>query len=214
MPLTNFYLIKIDFKIKINNKIMFILEKVRRARKTIIEMLNDRNFVIKHTDLTDNELETSYNEDNCKIVCKHKITKEEIMIIFYQSKSTNVSKIGVDIVKELTKKYKDESIKNMIFVLSNKLTHYALKDLKSNVDYNIEVFYINNIMFNIMHHEYMPKFTLLNETMQNKVIKRFGIHLPLIKLNDKVSEYYNAKVGQIFSIIRKNGSVYYRMVVN
>ena len=184
--------------------------KLQKARKTIIEILNDRGYKIKYEAI---DLAEEYAENNCKIICSHKSDEDKkICILFYDNNNKTDSKVGIDIVKDLLKKI-DEDQKHIMLVLSSKITPYALKEVKKN-PVEIEIFYINNIIFNITKHELMPKFTLLNKSEQDKMIEKFKNHLPLIKSTDKICHYFNAKPGQIFKIIRKNGDLYYRMVVS
>ncbi len=85
---------------------------------------------------------------------------------------------------------------------------------------NTEIFLEEELMINIIEHEYVPKHIPLTEEEQQEVLEKYSLkrkQLPKILLNDPISRYYNMKPGSIFKIIRpceKSGiSFCYRLVI-
>lgn len=73
----------------------------------------------------------------------------------------------------------------------------------------------------ILEHKYNPKFELLNEEEINNVLEKFNIKLidlPKMSLNDPISKLFEAKVNDVFKIVRNSQtcgeSVFYRVVIN
>ena len=78
---------------------------------------------------------------------------------------------------------------------------------------NYEIFYIDEIVFNVTKHHYVPKHFLLNENESKLIYNAYGYNLPQIDKTDIIVRYYGGKIGNIFKIIRPN-NLYYRKVVN
>ena len=87
---------------------------------------------------------------------------------------------------------------------------------------NIQIFQYKQLVFNITHHEYVPKHTLLNTFEINQVLDKHYLtsidQLPSILTNDPIVRYYGAKVNDVFRIERSSKSIgksiYYRHVMD
>lgn len=191
-------------------------EKINICRKTILEMLNDRGYNIteylnndKIDILSLNQIKEEYIKNNCKIIV-NKNKDDKICVLFYDEK------IGIEMMKEIINNiiYKDK-IYHLILVIREKLTSFAKKQLNyipSNSE--IEVFLQHNTLFNVTHHVKVPKHELISEPEKIKeIIDIYGKNLPKISKSDKVCQYYNGKIGEIFKIYRQN-TIYYRQVIN
>ena len=76
-----------------------------------------------------------------------------------------------------------------------------------------------NLIFNITHHEYVPKHTILSKEEEDEVLQKYNLtknKLPKILKSDPVARYYGMKNDQICKILRKSPEVgeaiYYRLV--
>ena len=189
-----------------------ILSKVH---KTVIEMLVSRNYKIKYDKLTDVELLNKYNENNFKLECFNEDKSKKMLSIIYEHNSIN--KIGLECIKILIEKYIGEknlnNYTNFILILSENLTPKAIKEIADIENIDIEVFLVNEMIFNITKHKLQPRFTLLNSVENKKIIEKFQKKIPYIKSSDKISRFYGAKVGDIFKINRNDDSIYYRIVI-
>lgn len=107
---------------------------------------------------------------------------------------------------------------------------------------NLQIFLHDELGYNPLDHFLVPKHTLLNEEEKDqllfsrRVVDREGVptetyyqkmsleQLPQISIHDPIAKYYNAQVGDVFRIDRKNINPYsdtlvtetvaYRVVVN
>lgn len=189
------------------------IDLIRRSYKTIHEMLNDRGYKINsYTYLNDEELLKKYYSNNCMLYGNKK--DEKILVILFDNCS--LQKISLESVKKIISKYIGENtdkITNFLFAINTKLTHRAEKELMELEKIKTEIFFFNELSFNIMNHKYQPKFRVLNDKEKEKIFQTFRNKIPYIKITDPVSRHFNVKIGDIFEILRLDDSLYYRLVV-
>lgn len=189
------------------------IDLIRKSYKTVHEMLNVRNYKINsYVHLTDEELLNRYNLDNCMITGTK--NEEKILVVFFDNCS--LQKISLESMKKIIAIYIGENtdnITNFIFAINTKLTHRAEKELMELEYIKHEIFFFDELSFNIMTHKYQPKFRVLNEKEKERMFQTFKNKIPYIKITDPVSRHYNVKVGDIFEILRNDDSLYYRLVV-
>ena len=186
------------------------LSTFRTIYYNTIEMLVARNYDMKiylknkkSIEITDKEL----IERTKIIVSPNSITDKKVHIYFF------TEKMGVNEIKVLFEELKNDKVTHFIFITKNKLTSYAVKEMKKYEKImEIETFYNDDMMFNITKHVLVPKHELLTKEENKFFIEKMGKKIPYIKKNDKVCRYYNGKIDQIFRIYRKN-EIYYRIVV-
>ena len=136
------------------------------------------------------------------------------MILFYQ-RITSISKSSIivdflNLYKTLPK-----------IVVSPNVSMKLVYNIKNDTTYpNTEFFLEKELMINIVDHISVPKHVLLSEEELKSVIESYYAkrrEIPEIYVTDPVSRYYNAKIGQMFRIIRASEtagfSPYYRLVV-
>ena len=75
-------------------------------------------------------------------------------------------------------------------------------------------------MIDLVSHVAVPKHEMLNEEETQIFLKDYILkkrEIPKMFISDPVSKYFNAKVGQVFRIIRPSEvsgqSIYYRIVI-
>lgn len=134
------------------------------------------------------------------------------IVLLLEQKISTVSKTSAigDYLYKNTKEHK--------IIIVNDITPRAHQVIQNSFPL-IEVFLKREMMFNIIEHMYVPKHILLSDAETNQILKEYNVQkkeLPRILLSDPISRYYNAKIGQIFKIIRTSEtsgySVYYRIV--
>jgi len=156
--------------------------------QTLVEMLNDRGFVLNENNLIATKEEQIIH---IKILEQKKIGKREI----------------INIIQEM----EEEEIGHLILVIPQKLTPLAVHELKMS-NQEIEVFLYKELMFNITKHYTQPKITLLTSEEKKSLIKEIkSSQLPIILKSDPIARYYNAKSGMVFKFQRP--VIYYRIVV-
>jgi len=191
-------------------------EKLITCRRTVLEMLSDRDHNIDKylnnkgdiDDISVNQIKIDYNENNLKIQINEE--NETLCVLFYEEK------IGIEMMKEIINNVmKEQKISHLILVIREKLTSFAKKEL-NNIppNFQIEVFLQQNVLFNVTHHIKVPKHQLIQDNEQIKnILEIYGKGLPKITKSDPLSRYYNGKIGQIFKIYRQS-TIYYRQIIN
>ena len=190
-----------------------------KVRKTIIEMITDRGYVIPEIEnLTFEQFMIKYNNKNLDIFINDKEKNKKIYIHFY-NELKNFSKSDLKgVMQKITSEYQDEDI-NIILLLREKENSAVTKELQKPSFKNVEIFLKNNMIFNITHHELVPKHIILSSEEEKEVLERYNTtkgKLPKISSTDPVAKYYGMKTNQICKIIRKSPEVgsyiYYRLV--
>jgi DNA-directed RNA polymerases I, II, and III subunit RPABC1 len=194
--------------------------KFRTVITNIIKMIIERGLIKKEREnsilknIFDNPSDdNSYKIelDNAEAYTKH--TSIKIKIIY--QKITSISKSSG--ISEFLNKNK--SIPKIIVVTSiSPKSRYAIQ---SDPAYpNTEIFTENELLINLVDHVAIPKHILLSESETEQVLKEYSIkkrEMPRILITDPVTRYFNAKIGEVFKIIRPSetaGSApYYRHVV-
>ena len=71
---------------------------------------------------------------------------------------------------------------------------------------NIQIFHINNLIFNISKHDLVPKHILIDEIQEKMIIDKFKLssldQLPHIQYSDPMAKFINLKSGNVCKIIR------------
>lgn len=185
--------------------------------ENIAKMLIERKLVKKKiSELISNIMHNLKQNDFCTINVdfpKENDSKIYHIILLLEQKISNVTKTSVigDYIFKSPEEHK------IIIVLD--ITPRAKQTINHTFPL-VEVFLKKEMIFNLIDSIYVPKHILLSKTEADKVITEYGIEkkeLPRIFISDPVSRYYNAKIGQIFRIIRPSEtsgfSNYYRIVV-
>ena len=167
-----------------------IMDKVKC---TINEMMHDRGYSSNN--------DTVYTKDN----------HEDVMIIY-----TPENKLGINHVKQLKSTLDDNTINHCIVVYANTITSFAKNSIdEMQRDYEIELFSVKELAYNITKHALVPKHILMDNNFKKELLKTFKVHenkMPCISSKDPICKYYNAKVGTLIKIDRNPG-IYFRIVV-
>ena len=182
-----------------------------KSRETIIEMLNDRGYnLTKYSvEITLDEIKVSYAENKINLS-----TQDGKINTIFWDEPLNISKIN----NHITKLKKDNLNLVLVILGRNNVDDEITISQKRNLDsifgkINYEIFYIDELVFNITKHHYVPTHILLNEKESEIIYNSYGKNLPLIDKSDIIVRYYGGKIGNIFKIIRPN-NLYYRKVEN
>lgn len=182
-----------------------------KSRETIIEMLNDRGYnLTKYSvEITLDEIKESYTKNKINLS-----TQDGKINTIFWDEPLNISKIN----NHITKLKKDNLNLVLVILGRNNVDDEITISQKRNLDsifgkINYEIFYIDELVFNITKHHYVPTHILLNEKESEIIYNSYGKNLPLIDKSDIIVRYYGGKIGNIFKIIRPN-NLYYRKVEN
>jgi len=189
-----------------------IIDNAVDSRPFILEMLELRGYDIsKYKDNTTDELkmliskglldmELTNPNNQKKVFVKYLIlnkiknitlTKEINELIFNHFSNINNSEYEIIIV---IKDKKTDSLQN---VIDSFISH----------KYNIQVFWIKNLLYNVLKHDLVPLHRILTPEEYSVVKKKYNIQkngLPIISRNDPVAQYMGMLPGNVCEITRKS----------
>lgn len=168
--------------------------------KTCKEMLLQRGY----TNIQTNPPMTE-DDDSDKIIA----TKDGKNICIY---TTIFPTIGVDKLKSYIGSLNKMKITHGIVIYSKSITPPAKKLISERTKYKIEVFKDTELKYNITKHRLVPQHILLNPTETKKFKKQHSIKFSSMYTSDPVARFYNYKPGNIIKILRKDGSIGYRVI--
>ena len=182
-----------------------------KSRETIIEMLNDRGYnLTKYSvEITLDEIKESYTKNKINLP-----TQDGKINTIFWDEPLNISKIN----NHVTKLKKDNLNLVLLILGRNNVDDEIAISQKRNLDsifgkIDYDIFYIDELVFNVTKHHYVPTHILLSEKESEIIYNSYGKNLPLIDKSDIIVRYYGGKIGNIFKIIRPN-NLYYRKVEN
>ena len=197
-----------------------IANRIFRARKTIIDLLNDRNYDLSSvTNLkTDQESFKEYNKnDNLDIFVKN--ATREIYVKFIKIAKAKPATLR-DIISHIHTDILTLENRKILIVLLSKPNNTILKIKNEPACKNIELFWVGHLLINITKHTFVPKHELVAKSDLDTIMTKFSLssfnQLPILLKSDPVSKYYGFESGDVCKITRKNKisgiSVIYRLV--
>jgi DNA-directed RNA polymerase I, II, and III subunit RPABC1 len=197
-----------DTVINTNDIVINKTKKIHTAIHTLCRILIERKYTTKSLDDLIKKITPSINDDEMSFTIDDKS---------YGIKFINVNWNSIN---------KDPSIANFLnknpdnhkFIIVNKLSPKAMKQI---LEYkNTEIFTLDELLIVIIDHNIVPLHILLSEDEKNKYFSVFNHHprdMKKILLNDPISRFYGAKVGDLFKIIRSSVTsgkeIDYRIVI-
>jgi DNA-directed RNA polymerase I, II, and III subunit RPABC1 len=192
---------------------------------TIIKMLINRKLLDENKmDTYINSLLNQHSIDNIyKIkldypeVCYGKLSEPYYYIKFLNQKLSGISKTSI--IGDFL--YEKQNIPKLIIIPNSSSNLNTLNSQIKKEFPNSEIFLEAELMMNLVDHDVVPKHELLSDDEKKMVLHEYltkNRQLPKIQVNDAVSRYFNAKIGNIFRIIRPSEvsglSVTYRLVID
>jgi DNA-directed RNA polymerase subunit H (RpoH/RPB5) len=196
-------------------------ERKKKVLSNIIKMLTNRK-LLKMENLNDN-IKNLLQQDSDNEIYKIKLENPEA---YYDKSIGNIYYVKL-LHQKITGVSKNSNIGDFIYSLKNApklivasaITNKALQQLQEEFP-NSEVFTEPELMIDLVSHVAVPKHEVLTEEetkifLQDYILKKRQI--PEMFISDPVAKYFNAKVGQVFRIIRPSEvsveSIYYRIVI-
>lgn len=167
---------------------------VDRVKVTCIDMLNARGY-------------TQIREEDGIIHGQDPSSGQAICVILHTQ-----PKFTVTNVQEYNMMVSSMNINHYIIVVENPVTPMARKVIDNSIEMTIEVFLMQELVFNITKHELVPKHEKLNAEKALELKKRFGTKFPVILKIDPICRFYGFKRGDMIKIVRKNGMIAFRIV--
>ena len=191
-----------------------------RVRKTTIEMLEDRGFEVSEEDKNMNyeDFTNRLEENAIQLIATHRMNPVKMVYVAFILDAKSFSKKDLVALKALMdEKYPTNEV--TVIIVQDKQTPQIAKELLNDEYKLYEIFSMKNLMFNITHHEIVPRHILLNQEeieVQLKLFKTTRAQLPKLLTTDPVAKYYGMKAGDVCKIIRQSPmtgeSYYYRIL--
>ncbi|KAK9805678.1 hypothetical protein WJX72_011420 [[Myrmecia] bisecta] len=199
------------------------LTRLYRIRRTCLEMLNDRGYLVAQDDLTmtkDTFRERFSDEpkkDDLTILAPKQDDPTEQLFVFYPDEV----KVGVKTIKTYAERMRNEGVQRAVMVVQDAMTSFAKQCLaEMSSKYYIEVFQEQELLINITKHVLVPEHRLLTAEEKKTLLDRYKVkdtQLPRIQFNDPVARYYGMQKGQVVRIVRPSETagryVTYRLCV-
>ena len=175
-----------------------------KARQTVVEMLQDRNYSVPDSLLNEQlgDFKTAHSNKRLDIFVTqpHKCYVKFVLL----------HKIRPNILREYITQLKESHLDGdegtLILVLRNKPNNTLYKltgEFK-----NIQIFWLRNLIVNITHHRLVPKHEKLTEAEVEQLLSRYKLtsrnQLPMMFRDDPISQYFGYKSGNVCRITRNS----------
>jgi DNA-directed RNA polymerase I, II, and III subunit RPABC1 len=189
-----------------------------KIRKTVLEMVEDRKYIVPESDkINFEEFSAQFDAKNIDIFIPDE-NKSPIYIHFHNENKSMAKSDLKNLVESLIEKYNNHEIK-IIILLKEKGNGSIFKELNKEEYKHVEIFMNKNMIFNITHHQMVPKHSILSLEEEEEILEKYNTtknKFPKILRSDPIVQYYGMKPDQICKIIRKSPevgeSIYYRLV--
>ncbi|KAJ1804356.1 DNA-directed RNA polymerases II 24 kDa polypeptide (RNA polymerase II subunit 5) [Coemansia sp. RSA 2599] len=181
-----------------------------RVYRTVHQMCRDRGYLVAAGDLNRtleefrNQFASGGKVDRTRmtfIVQKRQDPTSQMFVFFPEDVS-----VGVQPIKEYSRRMVQESVSNAIIVYRKKITSSATKSISEiSGKFRIEIFEESNLLVNITEHELVPQHKVLTDEQKKEILTRYRLketQLPRIMHDDPVARYYGMTRGQVVQIIR------------
>ena len=201
---------------------MDIISQYYRAYKTVLEMIEDRNYIVpnEYKEIDDKTFKYLYSNSKLDIFIKNDTDNDNKLF----AKFILLNKVKPNFIRELISKIKEEFITEekdkMLLILKNKPNNSILKIIKESKYKCCQIFWLNKLQFNITKHSLVPKHIKLNEEEIINLLKKYSLkdrlQLPIINKEDPVIKYYDIIPNSVVKIDRPSKTMgnyeFYRCV--
>jgi len=187
--------------------------ELRYNNKQIIEhiVLNTYKMLSARNKIKDSEINEYYNDTISQFdYISNEVTYKGYYIKVFFEKINKITRINA--IKSVLD---DELLHKIIIVYDTSLKIFT--EIIKNA--NTEVFFIHELMINLIDHDLVPQHEVLNNDEKQKFLQEYkvkGKELPRILLCDPIVRYYNLSPGTILRITRPSiasgESIFYRIV--
>ena len=197
------------------------IEKLFRARKTILEMFIDRGYIISKDLMVDDKSE--FKKLFYSKTLDFRVEQDGKPPVFIKwmlnfKIKPNMIKETIDNIRE--EHFSDNGPSKIILVTKAKPNTNISKIFKDKEFRGTELFWLNTVIFNITHHILVPKHTKMTDDEVKKILGELFIqnkfHLPLMLKSDPITRYLDLSSGDVCRITRyspTSGQYYsYRVV--
>jgi len=200
---------------------------LHQVRKTVLEMLRDRGYLVPKE-----ELKMTY-EDFCqkfKVSENGELRRDDLTILKQKQDDPSQQifvffpeepKVGIKPIRRYCARMKEEMVQQAIVVVQQSMSPIAKKAISHMAPVLwLECFEETDLLVNITEHILVPKHILLTKEEEKALLERYRLkksQLPRMQTHDPVARYYGLKDGDIVKIIRPSETagryVTYRLVL-
>jgi len=199
--------------------------KLWRVRKTIVEMVSARGYLVTPEELnqTLEEFKEQYGgrkpeRTQLLMIFSHQEDPTDQMFVFFPDEI----KVPVKTLRGYVDRMQRDAINRAILVTQSgglsPSSKQALVEMAPK--YILEHFFENELMVNITQHELVPTHIVMTNDEKKELLEKYRLkesQLPKIQHGDPVSRFYGLAKGQVVRIIRPSETagryVSYRLVV-
>lgn len=204
------------------NRDIKIIKDSYQAYLTTLDMLKERKYSIIEDKILSFDIFSKNFEESSPLnfIFENKENNKICLQILKEVKIPKKELISK--VEEIKKEY---NLINYLFLTQDNQNMNLKHEINLKYNIDLELFSIENLQINILKHELQPnKFILFTNEEKVELLEKNNWeedNLPKIKITDPIARYYNAKIGQIFKIIRtsmvgrnktSSQGIYYRIV--
>ncbi len=168
---------------------------IEKAKKYMVEMLVNRGY---------NEEDIEVNDDN---IIADNSDMGNIIGVFVSE-----SKLSVNTLRDIISACESSGMERLILVYNDSITASANNTLKSVTTVAVEVFCIDELMYNPTMHRLASKHEKIDDDEATVIKTKYGKDLPILLRTDKMSRWYNFKAGDVIKVSRPGGHIIYRLV--
>ena len=190
-----------------------------RMRKTVLEMLRDREYNVSEEEIALSKADFDKHFTNPSELNSHyeRFDNSSIIVIFDAPE-----KIEKNYFATIEKQMNDNHAERCILIVQKQISPLSQRyvDKKRAEGKIIEIFLQKEVLMNITQHELVPLHEPLSPEDKAALLEKYKItetQLPRILRTDPVSRYYGVSPGVVFKITRKSETageyVTYRLVV-
>ncbi len=202
---------------------------IYKSRNIILHQLENRGYDIsEHEDRSMVEIQSQYNQKppqlDMLLTSKDGGKEKKCFVKYHLTGKIRPSQIYEYIddifnIEEILDK--DDDFIIVVKDSPNDTLVKLMRDIWNNDKIYFSIFNLNNYLYNVLEHEYVPKHTLLNQEEVDEVVKKYNImedsQWPEISRFDPVAQAIGLRPNQICKIIRSSEtaitSVYYRRCI-
>lgn len=183
------------------------ITKLYKARITVLEMMTDRGIAYPASLNIDKieQFRIEYYSRNIDIFINHE--GQRIFIKFLINSKIKPNQIK-DIIEGLKTEYLEKETDKLILVIKPKPNSTILKIIKEKEYRFVEIFWLNNVVFNITKHVLVPKHIKMTEDEIKTIMDKYYIvsksTFPVMNRDDPIARYLNLSSGDVCKIIRKS----------
>jgi len=210
------------------------IDLIYKSRKGIVEMLEYRGYdVSNYSSFTKQEIILLYEKNSSKFFTSAEIGPLDMLVnngnnnIFVKyrfDEKFKKSKLLNQQILNIYDKHLEEKDEVIILVIKRDVFKSHKKDSSvelvqdmffENHNLFIQIFGLENFIFNIMKHSIMPKHEKITKKEEKELLEKYKItidKLPTIRRDDPPIKYLGFKIGDICKITRVSGEIIYRLV--